>query len=437
MLIFSILSVLFLVLGTINIISRVQRLKKKKILQENWGTFNSSPSASDSVKSLENNLALEKREKKYDSFIDSQTWDDLDLQKIFKKINITESSLGAECLYNRLHLHVYSQNQTIEDTKDFFNKNNDVRLELQYLFTKLGKKNNNLTNKIIKGASNYKKEKLYLYFLLGIIPLLSLFLAIPFRTFGTVLFSCSFLFNIFFSLSKKYLMDLELERMSYLVQMIYIGKKISRYSFPKKNQLKNAIKEFSLLNIFGYTYKPDVEFVDMGVILEYLNFLFLIPIISHAYMVNKLKKHNLKAQSIYDILSELEAAISILNYEIALDYFCRPTFSTSKELTAKQIYHPLLTEPVANSIDFKENILIGGDNASGKSTFLRTVAVNIVLAQSINIALANEFSMQHGNIFTLIKVQDSISRGESYFMAESRIVKSILDRLNNAMVEQP
>lgn len=235
MLIFSILSVLFLVLGTINIISRVQRLKKKKILQENWGTFNSSPSASDSVKSLENNLALEKREKKYDSFIDSQTWDDLDLQKIFKKINITESSLGAECLYNRLHLHVYSQNQTIEDTKDFLNKNNDVRLELQYLFTKLGKKNNNLTNKIIKGASNYKKEKLYLYFLLGIIPLLSLFLAIPFRTFGTVLFSCSFLFNIFFSLSKKYLMDLELERMSYLVQMIYIGKKISRYSFPKKN----------------------------------------------------------------------------------------------------------------------------------------------------------------------------------------------------------
>lgn len=165
--------------------------------------------------------------------------------------------------------------------------------------------------------------------------------------------------------------------------------------FLKKNQLKNAIKEFSLLNIFGYTYKPNVEFVDMGVILEYLNFLFLIPIISHAYMVNKLKKHNLKAQSIYDILSELEAAISILNYEIALDYFCRPTFSTSKELTAKQIYHPLLTEPVANSIDFKENILIGGDNASGKSTLLLSRFKIVLVGEKVILWQKVELSNQY------------------------------------------
>lgn len=73
--------------------------------------------------------------------------------------------------------------------------------------------------------------------------------------------------------------------------------------------------------------------------------------------------------------------------------------------------------------------MISGDNASGKSTYLQTVAINAILAQSLNFACAESLNLAYGSVLTAMDVSDSIETGDSYFIAEKRTIKRMLESL--------
>ena len=75
----------------------------------------------------------------------------------------------------------------------------------------------------------------------------------------------------------------------------------------------------------------------------------------------------------------------------------------------------------------KKNILLTGSNASGKSTFLKTLGCNILLAQTIHTCTAKEFEIPFCKLFTSMSLKDSLSLKESYYMAEIKAIKRILD----------
>ena len=90
-------------------------------------------------------------------------------------------------------------------------------------------------------------------------------------------------------------------------------------------------------------------------------------------------------------------------------------------------WHPLLTHPVKNSIRADRGVLLTGSNASGKSTFLKMVAVNAVLAQTIHTCTAESYHAPVFRIFSSMALRDSIQNGESYYIVEIRSLKRILD----------
>ena len=90
-------------------------------------------------------------------------------------------------------------------------------------------------------------------------------------------------------------------------------------------------------------------------------------------------------------------------------------------------YHPLIEKPVCNSIKVNRGVLLTGSNASGKSTFLKTVAVNALLAQTIHTCMAKEFKLPFCKLLTSMSLKDSLSLKESYYMAEIKAIKRILD----------
>ncbi len=75
----------------------------------------------------------------------------------------------------------------------------------------------------------------------------------------------------------------------------------------------------------------------------------------------------------------------------------------------------------------KKSILLTGSNASGKSTFLKTVGINILLAQTIATCTAEEFELPFCRLYTSMSLKDSLVLKESYYMAEIKAVKRILD----------
>ncbi len=75
----------------------------------------------------------------------------------------------------------------------------------------------------------------------------------------------------------------------------------------------------------------------------------------------------------------------------------------------------------------ERNTLVTGSNASGKSTFLKALAVNAILAQTIGVCFAQEFRFGRARVMSSMAVRDSVRGGESYFVAEIRSLKRILD----------
>lgn len=72
-------------------------------------------------------------------------------------------------------------------------------------------------------------------------------------------------------------------------------------------------------------------------------------------------------------------------------------------------------------------MLLTGSNASGKSTFLKTVAINAILAQSVNTCAGDRYRAPFFRVYTSMALRDDLAGGESYYIVEIKALKRILD----------
>ena len=106
-----------------------------------------------------------------------------------------------------------------------------------------------------------------------------------------------------------------------------------------------------------------------------------------------------------------------------------PTIAPGKEIIAKEVGHPLIISDsrVSNDIVCKDNIfIISGSNMSGKTTFMRTVGINLVLAQAGSYICGREMSFSPVRIITSMRIADDLNEGISTFYAELKRIKGII-----------
>mgnify|MGYP001025366399 CR=1 FL=1 len=107
--------------------------------------------------------------------------------------------------------------------------------------------------------------------------------------------------------------------------------------------------------------------------------------------------------------------------------WCVPEFYTGEGMQMEEGYHPLLSKPVKNGIATKRGVLLTGSNASGKSTFLKTVALNGILAQTIHTCTADRYRAPFYQVYSSMTLRDDLDSGESYYIVEIKALKRILD----------
>ena len=89
----------------------------------------------------------------------------------------------------------------------------------------------------------------------------------------------------------------------------------------------------------------------------------------------------------------------------------------------------MIQEPVKNSLHVSRGVLLTGSNASGKSTFLKTVAVNAILAQTVYTCMADSFETSFFQVYSSMALRDDLTGKESYYIVEIRSLKRVLDAL--------
>ncbi|GAA4410101.1 MutS family DNA mismatch repair protein [Nibrella viscosa] len=133
-----------------------------------------------------------------------------------------------------------------------------------------------------------------------------------------------------------------------------------------------------------------------------------------------------------DALAEAEALNSLAGLAFAHpDYAVPDIRDTGVVLDAREAAHPLITpaKAVANSLALTgsgQTILITGSNMSGKSTFLRTLGANVVLALAGSVVCAEAFACSPLRVFTSMRTQDSLEESTSSFYAELKRLQTLI-----------
>ena len=400
-----------------------QKNKLKQTVKNAWGKIPRQPRF-DKEESLKKAWQIERKLTQWTSEIDDITWYDLDLFDIFELINNTYSSVGSEALYQQLRNYQWTNDTELEQLIQHYQANPNDREKIQYAFASLGKQDNNLSKHYLAKKEKSSIGSLPLFLFLGSLPIVGLLLfllgikeAIGLTILGVII-------NMIYYQVKKAKLEIELRSMSYLVQTIATGSHIAKINTPLQAEIKKSLANLKSIPKFGMAFRTKSN-SEAELFLDYFNMMIMLPFISYGFVLNKISRYNDDAIRLWELLGKLEVAAAILNFRTFMPITCQPTFEDGA-VVAKNSYHPLLTEAVMNPVDWSQTTLITGSNASGKSTYVKSIALNCILAQTIQTAIAESFQMQPGHVYTSMAVEDSLADGDSYFVAEIKSVKRLL-----------
>jgi DNA mismatch repair ATPase MutS len=167
-------------------------------------------------------------------------------------------------------------------------------------------------------------------------------------------------------------------------------------------------------------------------IIDLFKAFFLIEIFSLFRVIRELENKKESIKALFDYVGTIDSSISIASLRAGSLKTCLPQFiSASKEISVKNVYHPLVKNCVKNDLSINgKSILITGSNMSGKSTFLRSFILNSILAQTINTCFADEFVTPALKQYSSIKINDNLFKGRSYYFQEVSVLGSLIEEVD-------
>lgn len=424
----------------ISLYNKVRKNKKiKKKIIEDYGKkidIDEVDLKFESVSSYHKNKVNDKIESKDYNTIDDITWNDLNMNDVFKKINNTQSTAGEEVLYNILRSSIHNEEilNKRERLISYFIKNPEDRFNIQYILSKLGYSKELYTSNCLFNNGYDNKSKLLIYQLLGKLPFASLILIIfnPYFIFLTIGFIC---LNIYISINegrKNY----NTEGFTYLIKVSNIARKIKNLNIKSidenLNNINEDLKKTKRIRRKNIGTDPNSLVSELNVFSEYTKMLFLSELITYEKVKKNIGKNKEYLKNIFEYVGTIDALIGVASFRESLDYFTIPNLTRSKNyMEFEEIYHPLIQNPVTNSGSFDKSALITGSNASGKSTFIKSVAINAILAQSINTCCAKEYNGSYFKVYTSMALKDDVLSRESYYIVEIKSLKRILDSIED------
>lgn len=370
--------------------------------------------------------------------IDDITWNDLNMDEVFKRMNYTLSSTGEEYLYYTLRSPKQSveELQHFEEIVNFFRKNVDERVKVQLLMKKLGATGKFSIYDYLENLNTLgmRSNRKHILLDLAFLPLIVGAFFYPSVCLAAV--AGLMIYNIATYFREKKEIEPYVISFAYVVRLLDICGKLVKIPVPVCNNEWKAIKEhkgklgrmktgsFWVLSgaAVNLTGNP------LDILVDYIRMAFHVDLIKFNNMLSELNAHLEDVDVLVEQVGYLETAIVVGAYRESLqDSWCRPQITEETGIRIEEGYHPLIADPVKNSISTDRGVLLTGSNASGKSTFLKTIALEILFAQTIHTCLADGYQAPLLAVYSSMSLRDDLESGESYYMVEIKSLKRILD----------
>ncbi len=419
---------IFFISGAINE-RRMLKSYKEKLLKE-YGSNNKREYKNDEFTHID--AYYKKHKPQY--YLDDITWNDLSMDDVFKQMDYAKSSAGDEYLYYLLRTPKTEVPDwaDFEEKVSFFMTHEKERVALQLALHKMGRTGKYSIYDYLDNLESLGKRNSIKSIVADIVLISSIIIMFFNLSWGLVIFFLTLLFNVKEYLTKKGEIDPYITSFRYLFRVLDEVDELKKLKIPvieeEISELCALKDKFSSFMRFSYLLmspgRMSGDMMEIG--LDYIRMIFHLDIIKFNSMLAQVYAHKNETDRMLTVIGQLDVILCVGEYRTYLEAYSIPEYNAGA-YQVKEMYHPLLQNPVKNDVDVRKSMLITGSNASGKSTFLKTVAINAVLAQSIHTVCADSYMADYFRIYTSLTLRDNIFDGDSYYMAEIKSIKRIMD----------
>ncbi len=380
--------------------------------------------------------------KKDTPVIDDITWNDLDMETVFMILNNTSTGIGEEYLYALLHMPCMEEGPLLERDRiaRYFDSHEQERTQVIYELRCLGKLRTSSVGQYLSNVRALQPHKptLHLICLAALIVSIMGCIVNPVTWLPAIILVV--VFNMIVYFKRKAGISNYFAVFSYLARMTQTAKRIAQLNCEGIAQAQKQLLEcarplagigrYSWLFVSGTDFSADL----LAIFLDYIKMLTHFDMILFDYLAYRLFKYGKELDTMMDVIGELDCDIAIASYRRYMSKgqqtpVCTPVLHKDGPVfvKAEDVYHPMIVNPVTNSIAEEKSVLLTGSNASGKSTFLKTIAINAILAQTIDTCLASGYEGRFFRVYSSMALTDNIQSNESYYIVEIKSLKRILD----------
>jgi hypothetical protein len=380
--------------------------------------------------------------------VDDRTWDDLEMDQVFARIDRTVSVIGCQYLHSMLRIYKSDpagrEKQRLNALYSLLRTDEALRKKIQTALYPLRHSESAWLVTLFYDDLPIKSKFSRLIYLCSGLFFFSIAMAFAvnpvffFAVIGVAI--CNLLINAFYgsSVFRNCACIASLAAMlSASVKLARIAKSADVRELKALRDLKDFVGRlhqkvswFSLLSEEGAS---DFKVAVCG----FLNHFGLARLVAILSVIDDLRKSRDELRRIFEVIGSLDACIAIASWLNDVPVSAVPSFSESNEsgeaetsgiIDAKGMYHPLIENAVGNSFFLRgESALITGSNMAGKTSFIKTVGINMILAQTIFIVLAERAGLPRRIVRSSIKREEQVLDGQSYYSREIELLREFLD----------
>ncbi len=369
--------------------------------------------------------------------LSDKTCNDLDFQELFMFVDRTNSKIGQQFLYARLRTIPAHSNEItgFESLIDKFTNDQDFRVNIQSQLARLKDREAFYITSLFQEEHLKPPKWFFVVRLLAFTSLLSLVMML-FNPAMIFIFLGVFVINMGVHYWNKKNLHEYLASLPQLLKLSKVAKELFKNNVLKEinpnlqastnilDQVRNRMSFFNL----EVKLQSDMQALFWG-ILEIFKIAFLIEPLILFGVLKRLENKRKEIEDIYVFVGQIDTLISIASFRHGLAKYCLPELLTQqKQIIADEAYHPLIPDCVKNSITVDgKSILLTGSNMSGKTSFIRTIGINVITGLTLNTCFADRFSLPRLRIFSAIRISDDLMNDKSYYFEEVLTIKEMID----------
>ena len=379
-------------------------------------------------------------------FVDDRTWNDLGLDEIHDRIDVAFTMAGRNELY-RILRHVLPPPETIQERRELMRRLTEDEAHRQAIAQALARigEERDADPAVLLWGEAVQSDDLFPMFIAmcGFAVAAIVVTAALNTTLGIIMIIVTFFTNMWVYYRKARHMSIFIPALRVLSRMIENAGDLPWYGLEElRRKTAGARRAFGWLLTGAPSPSPTFSGDITEVILLYVKIYFQIDLIAYNRIIRTINAHRKAFRSLYQGIGSIDALYSLASYRARRRRTCDAQVETDgpdgvgpAALELSGAYHPLVARAVPNTVVLRRpGAIVTGTNMAGKSTFLRTVGISVLFAQTAGYAFAKAYRAPRFRIMSSIEKHDDLAEGKSFYYDEAERIYRMIEE---AQAETP